>query len=946
MPDNDAMTVRDIVAPRAVHVPLLLAGTFLCAVTSVLLAPEGSPVAAWWPAAGLSVALLLVSPRRSWWWLTLAVAGVSALANYAGGRAVETALCFGVANAVEAAVVFYWLIRGTPERPSLRTRDGLSRLFAGTAIGVLVIGVLAGLTVALVEGGDFFHAFRAVLASHAASLLVIVPLALVADVPRPPDRRREKAAQWACLVASVGVVFAPGQAVALAFLPMPVLTWGAVRFGPRTVSHQLLFTGVAATAMSVHGWGPFAATLARSAGSGALTATLVQVFLIACALTVLPLTVAVEHRREALTQVSESEELFRRSFTDSVVGMVLLRWTGGTLQIVEANSTAAEILGVQPAALEGLDWAAMLTMSPPVAETVQAMLAEDRQGWRCETDLAADARRRVGVSLSRLTGQSGDPMFTAQMVDITAAHEANHRLRTEKDFTSAIIDTTGCLIVVVGVDGTVVGMNPAAQTVSGFTEQEVMGRPIWETLVPPADRDAVRETYAAPMGLSIPLTNEADLATRKGGRRRVVWSSAFLKDERGRRGHLVMTGIDVTAERTTASLMSHLMRAASTTAFIGTDLEGRITAFNSGAEQMLGYAAREMVGRHLPVELFDPDEVAERARERGATADLTVLTHRIASGGGPESLDWTIARKDRSSFVASITVSPVTDTFGRHIGYLAVGNDVTEQRRSENLLVAALEKEREAVNRLRQLDQAKSDFVSTVSHELRTPITSISGYTEMLQDGAAGELTPGQHKLIDAVRRNGDRLINLADDLLTLSGFEAGTFSLESDEVDLRVVVARAQEALQPLTVDRRLEVAFDVPGHPVTVLGDAGHLERVVFNLMSNAVKFTDDGGCIRCVLDTRGDDAVLAVSDTGIGIPTSEQGELFNRFFRSSTAQERAIQGTGLGLSIVASIVHAHGGGIAVESAHLAGTTFTVRLPLSDRPAYVDAHSAALPR
>jgi signal transduction histidine kinase len=125
--------------------------------------------------------------------------------------------------------------------------------------------------------------------------------------------------------------------------------------------------------------------------------------------------------------------------------------------------------------------------------------------------------------------------------------------------------------------------------------------------------------------------------------------------------------------------------------------------------------------------------------------------------------------------------------------------------------------------------------------------------------------------------------------------------------------------------------VCFLLPPTPVIVLGDRVQLERATLNLLSNAVKFTEDGGRIACRLATDDGQACLVVEDTGIGIPVEEQAGLFEKFFRSSTAQSRAIQGTGLGLSIVAGIVSSHGGRIDVRSAHLEGTTFTVRLPLA---------------
>ena len=246
--------------------------------------------------------------------------------------------------------------------------------------------------------------------------------------------------------------------------------------------------------------------------------------------------------------------------------------------------------------------------------------------------------------------------------------------------------------------------------------------------------------------------------------------------------------------------------------------------------------------------------------------------------------------------------------------------------------MAALDKERQAVSQLRHLDSAKNEFVSTVSHELRTPITSIVGYVEMIQDGAAGEVDEDMDRLLGAVHRNGRRLMGLADDLLTLSEFEAGTFHMAHHPIDLREVMRHVEEATSGLTSSRDLRVVFSSPPEPMTVRGDAGHLERALLNLLSNAVKFTEDGGEVSGHLRRERDQAVIEIADSGLGIPEDEQARLFTRFFRSSTAQHRAIQGTGLGLSIVDSVVRAHGGTIEVSSAHLQGTRFTITLPLAD--------------
>ena len=225
---------------------------------------------------------------------------------------------------------------------------------------------------------------------------------------------------------------------------------------------------------------------------------------------------------------------------------------------------------------------------------------------------------------------------------------------------------------------------------------------------------------------------------------------------------------------------------------------------------------------------------------------------------------------------------------------------------------------------------AKSQFVATVSHELRTPMTSIAGFVELLQDDNDGRLSDAQEGFIDAITRNSARLTALADDLLTVSSLESGGAQNQHVTVDLCTVMAAAHHTLEPAIAARRLDVTFEAPTGPVLVHGDAVSLEAVVTNLVSNALKFTSDGGWVHCTLATFEGVARLEVSDNGLGIPKTEQRDLFIRFFRSSTAQEHAIQGTGLGLTIVDSIVHNHGGDISVVSEHLDGSAFTVNLPL----------------
>ncbi|RYP88588.1 hypothetical protein EKO23_01475 [Nocardioides guangzhouensis] len=258
-----------------------------------------------------------------------------------------------------------------------------------------------------------------------------------------------------------------------------------------------------------------------------------------------------------------------------------------------------------------------------------------------------------------------------------------------------------------------------------------------------------------------------------------------------------------------------------------------------------------------------------------------------------------------------------------------VAEDTRQREATHRALVAALDHERSAVDRLRELERVKGDFVATVGHELRTPITSMVGYLELLEDGVAGELTDGQLDLLGRVQRNARRLHLLVEDLLMLSEIEARRMTITRVPTDLCAVVRRAYDAARPLVEGRTLEVSLKVPDQPVPHDCDPDQLERALLNLLSNAVKFTRDGGRVEIRLEVRGPHAEVVVSDTGIGILAHEQEHVFTRFWRSSVAYDEAIQGTGLGLVIAQAIVTHHDGRIAIASEEGAGTTVTTTLP-----------------
>ncbi len=274
--------------------------------------------------------------------------------------------------------------------------------------------------------------------------------------------------------------------------------------------------------------------------------------------------------------------------------------------------------------------------------------------------------------------------------------------------------------------------------------------------------------------------------------------------------------------------LRRLVQAATGTAIIATGKDGRIVLFNPGAEAMLGYLAEEVLGE-LPDMFHPPEELRRQASRLRALPNLTDICRASVAGRRAQPAVAVPAQARRGAHMR-MTLTAVDGERGELTGYLATAEDVTEREDAQRALLLTLEHQRTAVERLRELERVKGDFVSTVSHELRTPITSIIGYTELLGDGAVGELTLSQQEIIDRVDRNGRRLLLLVEDLLTLSQIESSVLKIEPVVTDVRTVVTNAHEALAPVLAEprpRRLGAGADpaggAPRRPGAARADAG---------------------------------------------------------------------------------------------------------------------------
>ncbi len=513
----------------------------------------------------------------------------------------------------------------------------------------------------------------------------------------------------------------------------------------------------------------------------------------------------------------------------------------------------------------------------------------------------------------------------------------------------ALTAATSEAIITVDQTGHIVGWNPGASRMFEVAPDEILGRPAHRLVPHDARDDFIAESFAVLN--SEPSDEERDHAIvlhgLRSGRKfpmEMTLSRWVARDERFTTAFIRDVTDRVEAERTlneTSELLRSVLSAATEMSIIATDAEGVVTVFNAGAELMLGYTADQVVGKTKPSSFHDPLELFDRALELGVDRRADIFSSETLTDAA-ETRVWTYIRNDGSRVPIELTRTPRYDSDGALCGSIAVAVDITTRLAAEADQQALLNQQRQIVTKLTEVDRVKSDFVSTMSHELRTPLTSIIGYTELLADDIAETGPTIRSGMVMMIEKNAQRLLNLVEDLLSLSQIESGLFRVKQESCDSAQILRSACESVALLALDRNIDIRLDLDTTLPEIFGDRGQLERVFVNLLANAVKFSTDCGVVEVSAHVN-EHLVITVSDTGIGIPLDEQGQLFTRFFRSRTAHEHAIQGTGLGLAIVATIVDRHEGHIEVESAEGVGTTVTVTLPiLGSSPSIITAEEA----
>jgi PAS domain S-box-containing protein len=498
-------------------------------------------------------------------------------------------------------------------------------------------------------------------------------------------------------------------------------------------------------------------------------------------------------------------------------------------------------------------------------------------------------------------------------IDVTARNRAEEVRRRQALILEQLYDA----VIVADLDGRIIDWNPAAERIFGYTKEEMLGR---TTGCLYRNEDQARRLTLVMdehMKRGRRWMGESDNRRKDGSHVRIEAVVFRLHDERGEAVSTIAVGRDITARkqaeealRESEERLTAIVDNMPATVFLR-DLEGRFILVNRKYQDFLGLDNEAVRGKTV-YDLLPPDLAAESAAH-----DREVVERRQAV-----EQELVLPGDDGPRTHAAMKF-PIFDAAGEIDAIGGVELDITERKRAETELQRAKEQAEVAT-------KAKSQFLANMSHELRTPMNAIIGFTRLVMRRSKDVLPAQQYENLDKILISADHLLSLINSILDLSKIEAGQMEVHPATVRLAPLIEQCLRTIEPMVDGRRVKLVTEIDRDLPAVVTDRDKLRQVLFNLLSNASKFTEDGS-ISVAVEVRDQAVEISVADTGIGIPAHALDQVFEEFHQLDSSSTRRQGGTGLGLSITRHLVQLIGGTIKVESAPGQGSVFTVTLPLT---------------
>lgn len=616
----------------------------------------------------------------------------------------------------------------------------------------------------------------------------------------------------------------------------------------------------------------------------------------------------------------------------------------GSGAVVEWNPAATELFHWTRAEAIGRSLAELIVPAE-LREAHRAGLAhylDTGEGPALNTRLTLPAVRRDGsrftveLTISPSSSPEG-PLFTGWLRDITELVEAREAVERSEQRLTSLVANISDVITVMKADFTWVSSSGAGTRTLGY---EVGFDPEGGilSLLHPDDIEPAKQAFAEAVAGTRTSADPIDLRVKANdGSWHVLETVAEnLIDDPAVNG-LVLTSRDVTVQRDRAA---ELRRTTSQLSALACSLaDGVLFVDDTQHIVFTNQALCELFGfDESPDELAGRPTSSIRPRADALVSDPAQFGRRVDDrlAGGDARFDEQIALVDGRTLERDYTPVEIGD--GHH-GHLWLYRDITTrkalERTSERLLEVERglrEKAEEQARTLQEVADLKTELVAMVSHELRTPLTSIVSFSDLLLTDHECSTDADTHEFVTVIERNAKRLLRLVDDLLLLGQLESGIVPVDVAPTNIPELIGRSVSAAQHRAVEAGIALRTDLAAGP-SARADAGRIDQVLDNLLSNALKFTERGGTVEIRAHHDGQAWIVAVVDDGVGIAPDEQGQLFESFFRASRTAATT-PGTGLGLAISKAIVELHGGTIEVASAVGEGSTFSFSIPDRSAP------------
>ncbi|MEN9211496.1 MAG: PAS domain S-box protein, partial [Thermostichus sp. DG02_4_bins_136] len=600
-------------------------------------------------------------------------------------------------------------------------------------------------------------------------------------------------------------------------------------------------------------------------------------------------------RTEALRQ---NEERFRSLFEFAPLSIVLLS-PQFPPQLLQANSTALDLMGISEKDLSQLCWENNRFLE---------YLGINEQSWckileksRLFVDYETVYPRLDGSSINlqvrsfAIRDRQGSPKLVVLFAeDITERKRVEASLRKSEQLFRGIFENAPFGIVIMEFSDTptprYMFVNSLACRESGYSLEEIRqleskdhileadfqkSQALWRSLI-----SGERDQY----------TYERQFRCKD---RSLIWVRFHVFTVRTQEGNpdfIVSFSEDITERKQVEEQLAHLAAIvkSSVDAIFSTDLQGCVTSWNRSAENLYGYSASEAIGQPIASLILDP-----------------TLTLGPMHVGTRETIH---RNKQREQLEVFLSVSPICNSQGEWIGLSWITRDIREKR---------------------ELERMKREFVSIVSHELRTPLTSIHGSLTALQTGRFGSLSAAGERLVQIAEQSTTRLIKLINDILDLERLQSGKVDLDFQVCSADEIISRSIDTVQMIAEQNNIQILAEVQPN-LKIKGDLDLLIQVVTNLLGNAIKFSPSSGQIWVTAESTNQEVHIRVQDQGRGIPQEKLEQIFERFQQVDASDSRKKGGSGLGLAICKLIVQQHGGRIWAESESGKGSTFHILFPL----------------